>query len=136
MTFPNDLDIANAQAGANHRKSLMNDLEAKPATPLKKLSVDQMVLIQDPHTKSWDTKGRITGIRPTGRSYDLLLNSGKTSTRNRAFLRPIDDIILKDDNSKQPKPPDNVTVLSKPRRSARLAKSESLKQPSVMAKLS
>ena len=94
----NDLDIANAQAGADHRKSLMNDLETKPATPLKKLSVDQMVLVQDPHTKSWDTKGRITGVRPTGRSYDVLLNSGKTSTRNRAFLRPIHDSIIKDDD--------------------------------------
>ena len=118
----NDLDIANAQAGADHRKSLMNDLETKPATPLKKLSVDQTVVVQDPHTKYWDTKGRITGIRPTGRSYDVLLNSGKMSTRNRAFLRPIHDSIIEDDNAKQPKPPDYATVLSKPRRSARLAK--------------
>ena len=132
----NDLDIANAKAGADHRKSLMVDLETKPATQLKKLSVDQMVLVQDPHTKSWDTKGRITGIRPTGRPYDLLLNSGKTATRNRVLLRPISDNIFKDDNSKQPKPPDNVTVPPKPRRSTRLAKSESSKPPSAMARLS
>ena len=113
----NDLDIANAKAGADHRKSLMNDLENKPATPLKQLLIDQAVLVQDPQTKSWNAKGRITGIRPNGRSYDVQLDSGKTFIRNRAFLRPIRDGISEDNNST------SLPITGfEPRRSARLSK--------------
>ena len=116
----NDMDIANAIAGADQRKSLMDDLQLKPATPLTKLSINQCVLVQDPHTKSWNIKGRITDIRPTGRSYDVLLDSGKTVIRNRAYLRPIHDGTKENDKSGQPdqRPAVNTQV----RRSARLSR--------------
>ena len=116
----NDMDIANAIAGADQRKSLMDDLQLKPATPLTKLSINQRVLVQDPHTKSWNIKGRITDIRPTGRSYDVLLDSGKTVTRNRAYLRPIHDGTKENGKSGQPdeRPAVNIQV----RRSARLSR--------------
>ena len=77
----------------------MNYLENKPATQLKQLSINQAVLVHDPQSKSWNTKGRITGIRPNGRSYDVQLDSGKTFIRNRAFLCPIRDGISEDNKS-------------------------------------
>ena len=85
----NDLNITNARAGANHRKELMEQSEDYSGTILKPLSINQKVMVQNPISKSWDEKGIITGIRPNGRSYDVLLNSGKTFLRNRAFLCPI-----------------------------------------------
>ena len=85
----NDLDITNAKAGADHRKELMEKREVLPGTTLKPLSVNQKVLVQDPISKSWNETATITGIRPLGRSYDVLMDSGKTFLRNRSFLRPI-----------------------------------------------
>ena len=85
----NDLDIANARAGAEHRKKLMEQRENQHGTSLQPLSVNQKVLVQNPISKSWDEKGIITGIRPLERSYDVLMKSGKTFLRNWSFLRPI-----------------------------------------------
>ena len=85
----NDLDIANAKAGAEERKRLMENTEHKPKLTLRELTIGQKVLIQNPLTNKWDNKGRITGIRPNGRSYDILFDSGKAFIRNRKFLRPI-----------------------------------------------
>ena len=85
----NDLDIANAKAGADRRNELMGQCETQPGTTLQPLSVNQKVLVQNPISKSWDEKGVITGVRPLGRSYDVLMDSGKSFLRNRSFLRPI-----------------------------------------------
>ena len=75
------------------------------------------MLVQDPQTKSWKVKGRIIGVRPNGRSYDVQLDSGKTFIRNRAFLRPIRDGISEDNNST------SLPITGfEPRRSARLSK--------------
>ena len=93
----NDLDLENAISGAEQRKQLM-ETETKSGTPLKKLQTGQRVLIQNPQTKAWDEKCKILGIRPTGRSYDVLFDNGKTSIRNRAFLRPINWKPPDDDN--------------------------------------
>ena len=85
----NDLEISNAKAGADNRKELMEQRETSSGTTLKPLSVNQRVLVQNPISKSWDETGTVTGIRPLGRSYDILMDSGKTFLRNRSFLRPI-----------------------------------------------
>ena len=85
----NDLEIANAKAGADNRKELMEQREATSGTTLKPLSIQQRVLVQNPISKSWDESGTVSGIRPLGRSYDILMDSGKTFLRNRSFLRPI-----------------------------------------------
>ena len=116
----NDLDITNAKAGADHRKELMEQRENQPGTTLQSLSINQKVLVQNPITKSWDDKGIITGIRPLGRSYDVLMNSGKTFLRNRSFLRPILGTSNETPDSTA-EPPDDSQPL-KLRRSARLAK--------------
>ena len=104
----------------------MEKLETKPGTPLKQLEIGQRVLIQNPQTKSWDQECQITGIRPTGRSYDVLFDNGKSSIRNRTFLRPINWKASDDEELNQPpidvdKPPDEDTAKPTPRRSTRLS---------------
>ena len=91
MPGANDLDIANAKSGADHRKELMFQREASSGNSLKPLSTNQRVLVQDPISKSWDETGTITAIRPLGRSYDIKMDSGKNYLRNRSFIRPIID---------------------------------------------
>ena len=115
----NDLDIDNAISGANNRKSLMQKTESNPGTPLKKLHVNQRILVQHPITKKWENKGKITGIRSKGRSYEILLDSGKKYIRNRAFLRPISE--FQQPNTEVPITPE---ITAKPRRSARLAQTK------------
>ena len=116
----NDLDIANAKAGADQRKNLMEKRENQPGTSLQPLSVNQKVLVQNPISKSWDEKGIITGIRPLGRSYDVLMDSGKNFLRNRSFLRPILGAPTEQSSTSTVTPPD-VPQPPKLRRSARLS---------------
>ena len=113
--------------GKNKRKSL-RETESS-GSPLKQLEIGQRVLIQNPQTKSWDQECQITGIRPTGRSYDVLFDNGKSSIRNRTFLRPINwkasdnkelNLPSTDDNQ----PPDANPALTL-RRSTRLANRQS-----------
>lgn len=54
---------------------------------LKSMKVGDPVLIQNPNTKQWTEKGVITYIRPSGRSYEITLEDGKTYLRNRRFIR-------------------------------------------------
>ena len=85
----NDLEVADAKAGADNRKLLMEQQENQHGTHLRPLSINQTVLVQNPITKSWDDQGIITKVRPLGRSFEVLMDSGKTILRNRTFLRPI-----------------------------------------------
>ena len=117
----NDLDITNAKAGANRRKELMEQMEDNSGTKLKPLSINQKVMVQNPISKSWDEKGIITGIRRKRRSYDVLLDSGKTFLRNRAFLCPIHSSTKHQLPDTKEEPPD-ATQSPKLRRSARLSK--------------
>ena len=97
----NDLEIANAKAGANNRKMLMEQQEKQSGTSLQPLSINQKVLVQNPITKSWDDQGIITKVRPLGRSYEVLMDSGKMFLRNRTLLRPI----TINNNLEDPTPP-------------------------------
>ena len=117
----NDLDLENAISGAENRKQLM-ELETKSGTPLKELLIGQRVLIQNPQTKSWDQQCKIIGIRPTGRSYDVLFDNGKTSIRNRAFLRPINGKPPDDDNQPDDLHHNKIKENVEPRRSERIKK--------------
>ena len=70
----------------------MEQLETQRGISLQPLSINQKVLVQNPITKSWDDQGLITKVRPLGRSYEILMDSGKTILRNRTLLRPIKNI--------------------------------------------
>ena len=67
----------------------MEQQESQHSTSLRPLSINQRVLVQNPITKSWDDKGIISKMRPLGRSFEVLMDSGKTILRNRTLLRPI-----------------------------------------------
>ena len=120
----NDLDISNAIVGATNRKALMKNMEFDSGNPLKQLQVNQRILLQDPISKKWENKGKVTGIRSNGRSYEIILDSGRKFIRNRSFLRPINEIhqeINTDDEAT-----DDMESPTRPRRSARLAKNGKL----------
>ena len=85
----NDLEVADAKAGADNRKLLMEQQENQHGTRLRPLSINQKVLVQNPISKSWDDQGIITKVRPLGRSFEIFMDSGKTILRNRTLLRPI-----------------------------------------------
>ena len=87
----NDLQVSDAKDGANNRKMIMEQQENQYGTSLQPLSTNQKVLVQNPITKSWDDQGIITKMRPLGRSYEILMDSGKTILRNRTLLRPINN---------------------------------------------
>ena len=99
----------------------MKQRENQSGTKLQPLSINQKVMVQNPISKSWDEKGTITGIRTQGRSYEILLDSGKSFLRNRAFLRPIHGSAKHQLPNEEKKPPDAVQP-PKLRRSARLSK--------------
>ena len=101
----------------------MENTENKPRTSLSTLDIGQRVLIQTPPSKSWDKKGHITAIRPTDRSYHVEFDSGKTSVRNRKFLRPINELPITTIPGQSGYNADFPQIeFPEPRRSARLAK--------------
>ena len=113
----NNLDIANAKAGADHRKELMEQRELLPGTTLPPLAVNQKVLVQNAITKVWNETGTVSAVRPNGRSYEILMENGSTSLRNRKFLKPI---LNTENNSKVPQS-DDIEASNHPRRSTRLS---------------
>ena len=113
----NNLDIANAKASADHRKQMMEQSEALPVTALQPLEVNQKVLVQDAISKAWNETGTVSSIRPNGRSYEILMESGSTILRNRKFLKPILDTEI---DSTVALPNDNEAP-HEPRRSPRLS---------------
>ena len=54
-----------------------------------KLPIDSHVRVQDPKTKRWTTKGKITDIHEDGRSYAITCDDGQAIIRNRRFLKPL-----------------------------------------------
>ena len=113
----NNLDIANAKAGADHRKELIKQREVLPGTALQSLEVDQKVLVQDAISKAWNETGTVSSIRPNGRSYEILMESGSTILRNRKFLKPI----LDTENDSTVALPNDKKAPHEPRRSPRLS---------------
>ena len=89
------------------------------ATKLPALTVGDRVTIQDPLSKEWNVKGTIQAIRASGLSYDLERDSdGKTITRNRRFLLPLNEEKTDEANSE----PEPVSPPVEVRRSTRLVK--------------
>ena len=71
------------------RGEILRD-ETKFSRTLPKLSVGQLVRVQDPVTKRWDRTGVVTRLLRPIRQYTVRLDgSGRLVIRNRKFLRPI-----------------------------------------------
>ena len=71
---------------AQRRKEVVDGAKGSSRS-LPPLSIGQLVLIQDPKTNKWTSRGTITEIRAKGRSYYVNID-GKKKLRNRRFLRP------------------------------------------------
>jgi len=56
---------------------------------LPPLRVGTRVRLQDPHSHRWDTQGRVETVRDNGRSYVILKDSGRFTTRNRRYIKPV-----------------------------------------------
>lgn len=74
-----------------------NDLERNTSRKhsrfsLPQLIIGQPVLIQNPLTKRWASRGIIIDIRSTGRSYLVEREDGRTYVRSRRLLKPIKQI--------------------------------------------
>ena len=59
----------------------------RTATDLQPLSVGDHVLVQSQKTKKWDRRASIEAYR-NDRSYDIIMENGNRSNRNRRYLRP------------------------------------------------
>ena len=84
---------------------------------LPPLAVNQKVLVQNAITKVWNETGTVSAVRPNGRSYEILMENGSTSLRNRKFLKPI----LNTENNSTVPQSDDIEASNQPRRSARLS---------------
>ena len=66
-----------------------------PLTPLK---VGDSVVLQDPKSDLWDTRGKITEMRNNGRSYWVETEEGESYLRGRPMIRkdisPGEDITM------------------------------------------
>ena len=51
---------------------------------------DSHVRVQDPHSGRWDGFGKVICVRESGRSYDVELENGRVTTRNKRFLKRAD----------------------------------------------
>ena len=61
----------------------------RDAKPLGELLPGQGVWVQDPVTKRWDKSGVIAEKLANRRSYSIQLSGGKTTWRNRIWLKPM-----------------------------------------------
>ena len=85
----NDLEIANAKAGANNRKMRWSNKKNSLVLPLNLSLLTKKSLSKTLSPNLGMTKKIITKVRPLGRSYEVLMDSGKMFLRNRTLLRPI-----------------------------------------------
>ena len=63
----------------------------KRTRALPELLVGTRVVVQDVKTGRWLQKASILAISSDGRSYDLRLDGGAETSRNRVYIRPIKD---------------------------------------------
>ena len=60
----------------------------RSAVELEQLEVGCQVVVQDPKTSAWSSKGTIIGKRDNGRPYHIELVGGGRQMRNRRQIRP------------------------------------------------
>ena len=49
--------------------------------------IGDRVRVQDLIHETWEKKGTVTGIRPLGRSFEVMMDEGGVRTRNRRFIK-------------------------------------------------
>ncbi|QQP41502.1 Uncharacterized protein FKW44_015903 [Caligus rogercresseyi] len=75
---------------ARYKKEKIKDLSTlhynKKCKKLPRLNVGDDVVLQDPRSKRWESRGRISGVRGSGRSFVIRTDRGDL-VRNRRFIR-------------------------------------------------
>ena len=107
------------RAAESRFDALQRTLDAKDtkARGLHELEVGQRVLVQDPHNGEWRDSATVIAVRDSGRSYDIELENGKVTARNRQFLKPEGKVAP---SAADEAPDAETTSNDSPRRSARL----------------
>ena len=85
----NDKERERQEKAKQHTTSTRVTSRNKSTVPLIKLDIGQLVYVQNPTTKKWDTKANVISQRSSGRSYQVEdCKTGKIRLLNRHFLRP------------------------------------------------
>ncbi|QQP39773.1 Uncharacterized protein FKW44_013591 [Caligus rogercresseyi] len=75
---------------ARYKKERIKDLSTlhynKKCKKLSRLNVGDDVVLQDPRSQRWESRGRISGVRGSGRSFVIRTDRGDL-VRNRRFIR-------------------------------------------------
>ena len=86
---PIDRDAADkAKDAALRDLQVQHDARASKSA-LPELAVGTYVHCQHPVSGKWDTRGEVVSVRDNRRSYNVKLDDGRITLRNRRFLRPI-----------------------------------------------
>ena len=83
----NDINPDAAHAARNKTRFETIARREPHATELPQLNNGDLVRVQNPHTKLWDSTATIAQRRPDGLSY-IISQNGKLFLRNRKFLKP------------------------------------------------
>ena len=83
---PSSIDLDKAAKARRRTQEQEKDKHDEHAKPLKPLNIGDFVRIRHPLTGQWNLKGRISAIRDSGKSYDIKLEDGTTTARNRRYL--------------------------------------------------
>ena len=85
-SVPRTIDVQKGGGARDRKQKEYRDQMSKHA-PLAPLMVDDWVVLQDPKSGLWDTRGKITDIRSQGRSYWVETLDGEKYLRGRPMLR-------------------------------------------------
>ncbi len=127
---PNGKNFTEGRAAREQTKERQSAQLNKRARDLPNLTPGQIVFVQDPVSKRWDSLGQVESVRQDGKSYQLMNQEGKQFVRNRRMLRPAPikegvQLSLAEANDilhgKEPLPVMNIKKESEPRRSPRFA---------------
>ena len=82
-------NMSYADAAMKRDEDRVEDVQKKQSKgkPLQPLQIGDVVRVQDPITKLWDTKAKVIAVREHGRSYLLKKTNGVYFVRNRKFIK-------------------------------------------------
>ena len=119
-----DFDMDEAVNARQDAYDLRREYHDQHRAALPPLCKGDPVLVQNPISNAWDSTG-IEAVRASGNSYDVLLNGGRITSRNRKFLRPIRSESNPLDHAEEEKEGKHQQIPCLPRRSERLRKAQS-----------
>ena len=90
------LDLSNFNDTFQHASDARADVQQASkdrydatAHILPDLAPGDIVRVQDPTSKTWNSTGEIVSVHPYGRSYNVSIDQNAPVRRNRRFLKPV-----------------------------------------------